>query len=300
MAKELFATLLIPGVTPGEVWPMLTDAQRLTHWFCASAEVDLQGGIYHFWGRFTPDTPEPDATVITLEMWAAPDSAGHGGQLNYTWLLREQETVVAITLEPQGEGTVVKVHHSALGERLNSKGAVHDFWYSVLANLRLYALTGRQQQLVEYGAMTGSRLEVEVEIAAPAERIFRYLIEPQSMGEIWGEDTIKVEPQVGGVYDYGWAAGGPRRILALDPPHLLSFTWLYPPETEESTVTWQLTELGAGITRLSLTHEGFAPGTDHEEYRAGWFSFLAIIKGLNELGERWTKIDITGSPHGEA
>jgi len=299
MSKEVFATLTIPGMTPGEVWPLLTEAGHLTKWLAEQAEADLAAGVYRFWGKYTPDVPNASAGHMQLTGFSTP--AGNGAaRLSINWQLRGQATTVEFTLAPSAEGTELKVHHAALGERMNQKGALHDFWYSVLSNLRLYALTGRAQQLVEYGALPGTSMTVEVAIASSPEAIFRYLIEPEFIAKVWQDENVQVEPVVGGVYDYGWSTGGPRRILAVDPPRLLSFSWLYPPETEESTVTWQLSDLGNGMTRLSLTHAGFIAGTDHEEYRAGWFSFLALIKGLVELGARWSCIIVKGSAHGEA
>lgn len=299
MSKEVRATLVIPGKAPDEIWPLLAQGAQLEQWFCEAAAVDLAQARFDFWGRYTPDTPGPGAGHVSSVAAAPPDGNGNGGRLSFAWQLRGQPTRVELSLHAAGDGTELKLHHSALGERLNQKGALHDFWYSALENLRLYALTGRPQQFVEYGALAGTSMTVEVEIAAPPERVFQLLIEPAQMARLWDDERIAVEPRVGGVYDYGWKEGGPRRILALDPPRLLSFSWLYPPETEESTVTWRLAAIDGG-TRLSLTHEGFIAGADHEEYRAGWFSFLAIIKGISELESRWTRVRMQGSAHGEA
>jgi uncharacterized protein YndB with AHSA1/START domain len=299
MSKEVLAVLEIPGKPPAEVWPLLAEARHLERWLAEHAETNLAAGVYRFWGRCTPDTPAADAAAQQLTACSGPDNAGQAS-LSFAWQLRGQATSVELALVPGDAGSQVIVRHSALGDRINKKGAVHDFWYSALENLRLYAVTGRAQQLVEYGPRPGTSMSVEVEIAAPPEAIFPLLIEPAQMARLWDDEQIRVEPVVGGAYDYGWKDGGPRRILALDPPRLLSFSWLYPPETEESTVTWQLEDCGGGLTRLRLTHEGFAAGDDHEEYRAGWFSFLAIIKGIVELGARWTRVRMRGSQHGEA
>jgi uncharacterized protein YndB with AHSA1/START domain len=299
MSKEVNATLQIPGKAPAEIWPLLTEGAHLVHWFAEHAAVELPGE-YRFWGKYTPDTPGPDSRHVAQVAASAPDVAGTGGRLSFAWHLRGQDTQLALMLAPADGGTELRLQHSGLGERINQNGAVHDFWYTVLSNLRLYALTGRPQQLVEYGPRPGTGMTVEVEVAAAPEAIFPYLIEPEFMARVWQDENVRVEPVVGGVYDYGWQTGGPRRILALDPPRLLSFSWLYPPETAESVVTWRLAALDSGHTRLSLTHEGFTAGDDHEEYRAGWFSFLALIKGMVELEGRWSRIVLKGSQHGEA
>lgn len=299
MSKEIFAELMIPGKAPAEVWPLLSESNQLTAWFCEYAEIDLPGGSFNFWGRHTPDTPAADSGHVRLADWAAPDATGSSARLAFAWRLRGQDTHVVIELAPMAGGTQVKLHHSALAERLERKGSLHDFWIAAIENLRLCALSGRRQQFVEYGALPGTSMAAAVDIAAPAEEIFRCLIEPEWMAKLWNDMQITVEPVVGGVYSYGWSDGGPKQILALDPPQLLSFSWRYPPETEDSVVTWRLFDLGGGMTRLSLTHEGFLPGVDHEEYRAGWFSFLAIIKGICELDERWTRVSVRGGEHGE-
>jgi uncharacterized protein YndB with AHSA1/START domain len=301
MSKEILARVNIPGIGPQQVWPLLSSAPALGRWFCEHAEVDLPAGRFNFWGSLTPDTPARGAGHLRLRDWSEPETGtGEGGAIAFDWFLRGQQTGVTISLAPSADGTEVAVQHSALGERLTSKGAVHDFWYTVLENLRLLALTGRGQALPEYGPKPASSLMVQVDISAPPAEIFRCLIEPAWMAKLWNDESIKVEPMPGGIYDYGWKEGGPRHIVQIDAPRLLSFTWVYPPETQETLVTWRLDEIGDGLTRLSLTHSGFAPDYDDEEYRAGWFSFLAIIKGICELGDRWQRVSIKGIAHGEA
>lgn len=298
MSKAVTASVFIPGSPPQQVWQLLTDAEQLQRWFCEQAAADLPNGEYRFWGRYTPDRPGPLSQHVRLDTWREP-SPDSSGQLAYAWVLRGQETQVGFELAAQDDGSLLTVVHSALGERLTSKGAVHDFWYTVLENLRLLAVTGKAQSLPEYGPKPGPSLMVQVDIAAAPEQIFRCLIEPEWMAKLWLDENIRVEARAGGVYDYGWKEGGPRRIMSIDPPYLLSFTWVYPPETEETLVTWKLEELGGGLTRLSLEHSGFAPEYDDEEYRAGWFSFLAIIKGICELGAGWQRVSVKGVQHGE-
>ena len=60
-----------------------------------------------------------------------------------------------------------------------------------------------------------------------------------------------------------------------------------------------MNEQAGGITRLTLEHGGFAADYDDEEYRAGWFSFLAAIKALVELGADWSRVSVKGVEHGE-
>jgi uncharacterized protein YndB with AHSA1/START domain len=46
-------------------------------------------------------------------------------------------------------------------------------------------------------------------------------------------------------------------VLFVDPPHKLSYSWIYPEYSGGySVVTWELFEEGEKKTRLKLTHEG--------------------------------------------
>jgi uncharacterized protein YndB with AHSA1/START domain len=299
MSKEINATLHIPGKSPDDLWALLSDATALTEWFCEHAEVDFAGGRFSFWGKYTPDTPGLGSGHVHLVAWEASED-GKPGRLDFTWRLRGQDTSVEIAVEEAGDGTDVTVHHGALNDRLTHKAAIHDFWYTVLENLRLFALTGRPQDLPEYGSHPGASLRVKTDVAAKQADIFRYLAEPEYVAKVWEDKNVAIDLKPGGTYNYGWEQGGPRQVVAVDAPRMLSFTWRYPPETEDSVVTWRLDDSADGGTQLSLEHKGFSADHDDEEYRAGWFSFLAIIKGIIELGDRWSRVQITGSEHGDA
>jgi uncharacterized protein YndB with AHSA1/START domain len=299
MNKEITATLHIPGISPAQVWAAFSDATALTEWFSEHAEVDLANKRFSFWGKHTPDTPGLGSGHVHLQDWAAP-SEETPGRLSFQWRLRGQDTTAEIGIAAGGDGTDVTVHHGALSDRITHKGAVHDFWYTVLENLRLFVLTGKPQDLPEYGPKPGDALRIGTLIAAPAAEVFRYVAEPDYIAKVWDDKNVTVDLRPGGTYSYGWEQGGPREVVAVDPPHMLSFTWRYPPETEDSVVTWRLDVAGADVTRLSLEHKGFSADHDDEEYRAGWFSFLAIMKGICELGDRWSRVQLTGVPHGEA
>lgn len=298
MPKDLRAEVLIPSTAPSRIFQLLTEASHLRCWLAAEAECDVAAGVFSFWGRATPGTPDAAARAVRLLSCSPPVGGGSGAELSFAWTLRGNETAVQITLAAEEGATRLSLTHRNLAERAGSVGSIHDFWIVALENLRLYTATGRAQALLAYGPKPAPAISLSVEVHGSVEEVFSYLIQPERVGMLWGDEQVVIEPRVGGVYDYGWKDGGPRRILALDPPRLLSFSWLYPPETAETVVTWRLEE-NDGITRLTLEHSGFTPEYDDEEYRAGWFSFLAIIKGLVELGGAWTRVSVEGVPHGE-
>jgi uncharacterized protein YndB with AHSA1/START domain len=92
-------------------------------------------------------------------------------------------------------------------------------------------------------------------------------------------------------------------ILEADPPHRLSYTWhSFTPKwaalaglDEEtagawraeprSTVAYDLEERGSGVVRLTVTHDGFAPGSRVlPAISEGWPAVLSSLKTLLETG----------------
>ena len=92
------------------------------------------------------------------------------------------------------------------------------------------------------------------------------------------------------------AGAGPIRILEIDPPRKLAYSWQYDPDGE-TAVHWTLEESG-GRTRLELLHDGFDADRLVEDYRTGWLKFLNEIKSMVEIGPDW-KPSKLGSPDHE-
>lgn len=286
---RLTARVRIPA-RPEQVFRLLSDTESLTRWFCQAARIDLAGGEYSFWGQYTPETPAENSGHVRLVDYTAPAA------LSFSWQLRDTETRVAYRLEAEGDGTLLTVEHSGLAPRPEPDGAMHDFWYIALENLRLLAVSGEQQQLVSYLPKRGPSLELSVDIRGAAGDVFEKITKPAEIDRYYGNGA-QVELRVGGKFDYGWPDGlGPVKILELEPARKLVYSWKYD-EPYETVVTWSLAESG-GRTRLTITHSGFSEDYDSEGYRAGWFSFLAIIKGMVELGHGWSMVEIGGMAHG--
>src|SRR6202034_578629 len=92
-------------------------------------------------------------------------------------------------------------------------------------------------------------------------------------------------------------------ILEADPPRRLSYTWhTFTPEwaalaglDEETAAAWRaeprskvaydLEERGSGVVRLTVTHDGFAPGSQVlPAISEGWPAVLSSLKTLLETG----------------
>jgi len=146
------------------------------------------------------------------------------------------------------------------------------------------------------------RIEREITIAAPVERVWAVLTEPEHVGKWFGQGPpARIDLRPGGVMrlDHGQYGKFPTRIEKVDPPHYFAYRWAsaYPGQqaTEDNStlVEFTLTPDGDG-TRLYLVESGFATLVIPEETRAtasyeshsgGWTDVLAHVR---EHAERLT------------
>jgi len=130
-------------------------------------------------------------------------------------------------------------------------------------------------------------------LPAPREDVFAAWLDPTSLAR-WmcpgrvERATAEVEPRVGGKFRIVMlrrqGAGAEHRgeYLAIDPPSLLSFTWISDAtDLIPTVVTIELFERGAE-TELVLTHRRL-PAASVESHRAGWTDIV------RKLGEALTR-----------
>lgn len=101
----------------------------------------------------------------------------------------------------------------------------------------------------------------------------------------------RVEPQPDGLYEAyfdlaeppGLRGGEGNRVLAVQPPKMLSFTWNSPPSLptvrgQRTHVTVRLNSIGAGQTRVTLAHDGWGNGGEWDEaftyFQRAWFGVV--------------------------
>jgi uncharacterized protein YndB with AHSA1/START domain len=136
----------------------------------------------------------------------------------------------------------------------------------------------------------------EIEIAAPAERVFQALVDPDQVLLWWGQAGVyqctefQADVRPGGTWR-GAGIGPSGRFevagqyLEVSRPRLLVHTWIASwTGDSETTVRWELAPTAKG-TMLRLQHSGLAahPGIG-ESYR-GWPRMLGWIQALLEKGE---------------
>ncbi|HZP74655.1 MAG TPA: SRPBCC domain-containing protein [Pseudolabrys sp.] len=130
-------------------------------------------------------------------------------------------------------------------------------------------------------------------IKAPAKRVFEALTDPDERITWWGSpgrfQTTHVESDLrhGGKWSMrGIGVGGkPFTVTgeyrAVEPPHLLSFTWLpsWQENATETLVRFDLEEAN-GVTTVRVTHSGLTP--EGAQAHKGWPQILEWLRAYAE------------------
>jgi uncharacterized protein YndB with AHSA1/START domain len=125
--------------------------------------------------------------------------------------------------------------------------------------------------------MSTRKFDMSIDIAAPADRVWRALTDAQELTR-WFPLEARVVPGEGGSMYWGWGDGwaGESRITAWDPNRRLTLVetrqtfdaegkpLTTPGENRELVVEVTL-ESDAGTTRLRLVHSGFGTGGDWDD-----------------------------------
>ena len=142
----------------------------------------------------------------------------------------------------------------------------------------------------------GEVLVVRRLIPVSRERVFAAWLDPVGMTR-WmapGEANraiVELEARVGGAFRIMMEDGGEHRgvYLAIEPPSLLSFTWMSAATQQRSTVvTVEFLEHDRGAaTEVVLTHRGL-PAAQLDPHRRGWSDILRklgqVVAGEGPIG----------------
>lgn len=132
----------------------------------------------------------------------------------------------------------------------------------------------------------------EIEIAAPPERVFKAIHDPEEIRRRAPElDAYDMDLRVGGRWYLEMRPPQPYhghsfirhdgKILEVDPPRLLVYTWtanFHADPKQESIVRWELTPTKSG-THVKVTHSGLrSEPAAAKAYAGGWPGVLESIK----------------------
>jgi uncharacterized protein YndB with AHSA1/START domain len=137
------------------------------------------------------------------------------------------------------------------------------------------------------------RIERDVLIEAPVERVWTLITEAEHLGTWFADDGADVDLREGGAIEMRWQEHGAVRcrIESIDEPNAFSFRWApfkdpggaEPAAGNSTLVEFKLAEEG-GATRLSVAESGFASLDTTPEQRIA--NLRGNVEGWElELGE---------------
>ncbi|HEY5988247.1 MAG TPA: SRPBCC family protein [Streptosporangiaceae bacterium] len=143
--------------------------------------------------------------------------------------------------------------------------------------------------------MAQDRIEREIVIEAPRERVWAVLTQAEHVAQ-WFGDSAEIDLQPGGKAAFGWSEHGRHEAIVerVEPPDFFSYRWARKTDTapgagEATLVEFTLSNHGNG-TLLRVVETGFASLNVTEEERSkaseentqGWKSELAELKEYAE------------------
>ena len=259
----------------------LVDEATLRQWLATNARVDARkGGAYHFWG--------PDV------LWGTSESETQGEVLEFDrpkalairWCWKGHEGRVSFEVREAAGGSELAIEHRFETFDPGPDGPGPDIagchWRIAAGNLT-QVLAGRPASLrpdyTVHARGIPARVELEIDIDAPPERVFRALLDPAQM-RVWMNAPAPEADAERQRYSYGWTRGdeatevGPVRLLELIPDRLLVHDWQWPGEPL-GQVRWELTPSSGG-THLRLVHTESVDIT----HSLGWSDALLGIQRL--------------------
>ena len=134
------------------------------------------------------------------------------------------------------------------------------------------------------------RIERDVLIAAPVERVWKLITRAEHLGRWLGDAGAEIDLRPGGALTLRWGdddvAHG--RIVTVEPPHRFAYRWLLTEDAEPTPANSTLTEFTVAAegdgTRVAVVESGFAALACSDEQRAS--NLASNTKGwAMELGE---------------
>ena len=141
----------------------------------------------------------------------------------------------------------------------------------------------------------------EIFVAAPPERVFQALIDPQQVCQWWTSEQCPIESfaldaRLGGRWSYDTSHGAltvngvskfhcEGEVLEFDPPRRLAYSWIanwHDEPGRRTVVRWELF-LSAEGTLVKMTHSGLAElPKARRDYRGGWPGLVESLKNFVE------------------
>ena len=146
--------------------------------------------------------------------------------------------------------------------------------------------------------IVGDAIHAEVEIAAPPEKVFRALTDPEQLRLWWGSQAQyktadwEMDLRPGGRWrcfarnqNTGVESEVAGEVLEIDPPRTFAFTWNPSWAKMPATVVrYNLVPIPSG-TRVSVVHTGFGDHKKEQQEHTHWAQVLAWLEAYLSAAE---------------
>ncbi|MFD4675365.1 SRPBCC family protein [Lentzea sp. NPDC058450] len=277
------------SASPAAVFAALTTADDLRVWLAEHADVDLEQGVYEFWGRYTPEGERGRHKLLGVTE----------SSVRFSWFLHGTEYTIELGVEERDGQTLIVASQSpfpdwgAAIEDEGKAGVVQTFWSLSLANLVEHVENRPVFALCDFST---PEQKIEVDIAAEPAAIIHALTDPDVFARYFGA-RCAIEPHVGGRWTMGSSfdeEAHAAKILALDEER---FTLEFP---DGMVADWQL-KGSEGKTRLTFVQSGFDVTDPPYGGWLGWLSGFADMRRMLELPSwrpMWHSYEAPGLPDG--
>lgn len=233
---------------PERIWRALTESHLIAEWLMTNDFRPVVGHRFTLragWGVI-------DCEVLVIE----PNR-----KLSHTWAAHGVESTVTWSLTPTDAGTHLRMEHSGFGmdQRQSYQGAQHG-WPRFIRDLErvIDALGGAP-------VIATKSIVVERRIPHNIEKVWRALTVSHLVAEWLMENDFV--PEVGHQFTFhakpvpGWSGVTHCEVLAIEPSHLLAYSWGDGTESDsglKTVVTWTLSSQG-DATLVRMEQSGFRP-----------------------------------------
>ena len=130
-------------------------------------------------------------------------------------------------------------------------------------------------------------IKKELIIKASPSKIYKAIIDPKQLTQ-WFPDVASIDPRVGGKISFRFSHSGKDitkdhtvegEIIELEKNKKIVYTWGYQDDSEFplTRVSWNLEEIGIGMTKITIIHTGFTDEGIMKTYNDGWSWFTGRL-----------------------
>src|SRR3954470_5982780 len=128
------------------------------------------------------------------------------------------------------------------------------------------AVTQRRPEVLHPMAAENDRIERDIVIAAPVERVWKLITSPEHVGRWFADAGAEIDLRPGGALSLSWREHGTfhGRVEAVEPPRRFAYRWLSTinsqaePAPGNSTLTEFTLAPEGDATRVVVVESGFA------------------------------------------